>query len=171
MAEKVPQATIEALETVLASEAAEYRRMVALTANEQTALKRGDMVTLNETIRQKQALLPQLNRWAKRREQLTASLAAALHLPADATLTDLLATIGDTVSDTLITLREEFIELMEQLITLNHANKLILQTELARVDSTYRYIASLFSEPEPVYAPNRTGNGTGTRGNILNWEV
>lgn len=171
MADKVPQSTIEALETVLASEAAEYRRLVALTANEQSALKAGDVVTLTETVQQKQALLPQLNRWAKRREQLTASLAATLHLPADATLTDLLANIEGAVSGTLVTLREEFIELMEQLITLNHANKLILQTELARVDSTYRYIASLLSEPEPVYAPNHTGNGSSARGNILNWEV
>jgi|GEM_PF-2188243 len=171
MAKQVPQSTIEALETVLASEASEYRRLVTLTANEQTALKHGDMITLNETIRQKQALLPQLNRWAKRREQLTASLAAALHLSPDATLTDLLTAIGDTVSDTLVTLRGEFIELMEQLITLNHANKLILQAELTRVDSTYRYIASMLSEPEPVYTPNRQGNGTGARGNILNWEI
>ncbi len=171
MAEKVPQTTIEALETVLASEAAEYRQLVALTANEQAALKQGDVVTLTETIRQKQALLPQLNRWAKRREQLTASLAAALHLPANATLTDLLTHIEGAVADTLIALREDFIDLMEQLITLNHANKLILQTELVRVDATYRYITSLLTEPEPVYAPNHTGNGTNARGNILNWEV
>ncbi len=172
MTDKTAQSMIEALETVLASEAAKYRELVALTVHEQAALKAGDMVVLNETAHQKQTLLPQLNRWAKRREQLTAVLADTFHLPATVTLTDLLARMESSIASTLISLREEFIDLMEQLIALNYANSLILQTELARVDSTYSYIASLMVEPEPGYTSNVRVNGGGqSRGHILNWEV
>ena len=171
MATKPPEKTIIELGQVLSNEAAEYRQLVVLVAREQAALKSNDLDELNDAVRQKQALIPGINRWTSRREQLTAALAARFNLPTNATLTDILAHFEGAIAQKIIQLREEFIELMEQLITLNHANKMILQTELVRVNSTYDYIAAMLAEPKDGYAASGTTQSGQNRGNILNWEV
>jgi len=167
----IPETTIQQLEDTLVHEAAEYRQLVALTAREQAALKASDLAELNDTIREKQSLLPKISHWTTRRERLTAALAARFNLPTDATLTDLLAHVEGAIAEKMIALREEFIELMEQLIVLNHTNKMILQTELARVDSTYDFITAMFSEPNDNYAPPGASQSGNNRGYILNWEI
>lgn len=171
MAVKSPEKTIIELEETLANEAAEYRQLVELTACEQMALKSSNLDELSDAIRKKQALIPEINRWTSRREQLTAGLAARFNLPTNATLTDILTHFEGAIAQKIIRLREEFIELMEQLITLNHANKMILQTELARVNSTYDYIAAMLADPAEGYAPTGVTQTGKNRGNILNWEV
>lgn len=162
--------TIALLEQTLAKEAAEYRQLVSLAEREQQALMSNNLQKLEQTIREKETLLTQVATWASKREKLTAALAAKFGLASNATLTDILAHIEEKVAQKMIALREEFIELMERLITLNYTNKMILQTELVRVDSTFQYITSTFSEPANGYTASGSNKSSAGK-NILNWQV
>lgn len=167
---EVKENNISLLEQTLLEEAAEYRALVSLTEQEQKALMSNDLEGLEQTIQAKETLLAKLATWANRRESLTATLAAMFGLAANATLTDILAHIEAASAQKMIALREEFIELVERLISLNYTNKMILQTELVRVDSTFQYIRATFSEPANGYTAHGSNKNSAGK-NILNWQI
>lgn len=161
---------IALLEQTLLEEAAEYRTLVSLAEREQQALMSNDLQGLEQTIKAKETLLAKVATWASKRESLTATLAAMFGLASSATLTDILVHIEAASAQKMIALRAEFIELVERLISLNYTNKMILQTELVRVDSTFQYITATFSEPTNGY--NARGSNKNSAGkNILNWQI
>lgn len=166
----VKENNIALLEQTLLEEAAEYRALVSLTEQEQEALMSNDLQGLEQTIREKETLLAKVATWAGKRENLTTTLAAMFGLAANATLTDILSHIEETSAQKMITLREEFIELVERLISLNYTNKMILQTELVRVDSTFQYITTTLSEPANGYTARGSSKNSAGK-NILNWQI
>jgi len=164
---------LETLYATLVAEAEDYRQLVAVTEREREALLGNNVTDLNTAIKAKQSLMSHLTRWAEKREQMTLAIAQELNLPANASLTDIIVHLGETIAQKLIAVREEFIDLMEQLITLNYANKLILQSELVRVDSTFDYIAAMAAEPNSNYSAPGANSfaANNASGNILNWQI
>ncbi len=164
---------VERLHDTLEAEAAEYRRLVLLTENERDAILQNDIDTLNATVEAKETLTVHLARWAQKREYLTACFVREFGLPETSTLTDLLAHFEETLAQKLTALREEFINLVERLITLNHGNQLLLRSELVRVESTFDYIARTVIKPDGHY----TARGAATMqpqrktDSIFNWQI
>jgi hypothetical protein len=164
-------ATIIELQNTLTKEASGYRKLVELTRREQEALRTNNLVDLAVMVQDKEELLPQLQQWEANREQLVAQLAGEFQLPVAATLTDLIERLDGAIAQKLAALREEFVNLVEQLIRLSHANQMILQAGLVRVDATFQYLASLTATKPAHYSANGAGPSSPQTGNVLNWEA
>ncbi len=177
----MPSSTAEELQNVLASEAAAYQRLVELTQCERTALQVGTLVELAATIRDKEAILESLARLEQTRERITAQLSQELKLPAEVSLPDLITRLsevslnangaveGNGIAHKWIALRREFINLVEQLITLNQGNRLLIQAELACVDATFDYLGRINAAPDGQYTARGNSHAQPAAGNVLNW--
>jgi len=164
---------VERLQDTLEAEAAEYRRLVSLTESERTAILSNDVDALHATVEAKETLTVHLARWAQKREYLTTNLAKEFGLPENAALTDLLAYFEETLAQKLTALREEFISLVERLITLNHGNQMLLRSELVRVESTFDYIKHTTIRPDGHYSARGAATVRPQRStdSIFNWQI
>jgi flagellar biosynthesis/type III secretory pathway chaperone len=165
---------VEQLHTVLANEADGYRQLVAYTRQEQEALKQANLADLAIVVQSKEKLMVTLQMWESTREQLVARLAQEFGLSPTTSLTDLIGKLDQTIAAKLTALRNEFVLLMEQLLLLNHGNRLMLKAGLVRVDATFDYLASLAAPPVGQYSSNGHGHQPPAAiraGHVLNWEV
>ena len=164
---------VEQLQAVLTSEADGYRQLIALTRQEQIALKQENLVELTDVVQRKEKLLATLQRWEHTREQLVSRLAQEFHLPSPATLTDLIGKIDQSIAGKLAALRDEFALLMEQLLYLSQGNRMMLQAGIVRVDATFDYLASLAAPSTGHYTAGGGEPQTSllSTGSMLNWEI
>lgn len=167
------RATVEQLQTTLSHEAAGYHQLVELARREYAALKTNNLSDLAATVQNKEALLGKLQQWEKSREQLVTRLVQDFKLPATATLSDLIERFDDAIATRLSALRDEFVDLMEELLMLNHTNHRIIQAGLVRVEATFDYLASQALPADGQYshqgsAPRPSEAATG---HILNWKA
>lgn len=168
--------TIEELHNVLVSEAEVYRQLVALTQRERVALQEKCLASLSTALRAKEVLLEDVGRWQRTRELIVERLAQEWHLPAGTSLSDLVARFDDTRPQVrrIIALRQEFIELVEQLLELNHGNRLLIHAELARLEATFDFLVqATVPDDEPYTAPDSSPvrRPPAAGGNVLNWQV
>jgi flagellar biosynthesis/type III secretory pathway chaperone len=164
---------MEELHKVLSNEAETYRQLVDLTQREREALQKESLVDLTEVTHNKEVLMGNLVKLEQLRGQVVTALAKDLNLPAGASLLDLINHLDETIAQKLSTLRQEFINLVEQLLTLNHGNQLLLQSGLAHIEATFDYLASVVTPADGNYTAR---GGTQpqqqtTTGNMLNWQA
>ncbi|MCG3210096.1 MAG: hypothetical protein FOGNACKC_03725 [Anaerolineae bacterium] len=162
---------IEELQSILTHEAGGYRQLVALAQREHEALRQENLVQLSAAVQDKESLLPQLKKWEAAREQLVTRLAGEFHLPASATLSDLIDRLDEAMARKLSALRQEFVTLLEQLLRLNQTNQMMLQAGLVRVDATFGYLASLAAPSNGHYTPRGASQSQSSAGQMLNWEA
>jgi flagellar biosynthesis/type III secretory pathway chaperone len=164
---------VEMLHTILSDEAEAYRQLVQLARREHTALQHENLPELVTATRDKEVLMAKLGQWEQKREQLVAHLAKELKLPYGATLSDLIVRLDDTIAHKLSALRQEFVNLMEQLLTLNHSNRLLLQAGLTRVEATFDFLASIAIPADGSYTATGGSHvqSQAAAGNVLNWEI
>jgi flagellar biosynthesis/type III secretory pathway chaperone len=168
-----PTTGIEELHSLLNTEAEGYQQLLALTRVEQTALKEENLVTLTAVTQDKQAVMDKLARWEQAREKLVSVLAAQLNLPPGASMLELIAHLDEAVAARLLEMRNRFINMVELLLTLNHGNRLMLQTSLARVEATFDYLSSVAAPPDGSYTAKGSAHtqNQAAAGNMLNWHV
>ncbi|MEW5960292.1 MAG: flagellar export chaperone FlgN, partial [Chloroflexota bacterium] len=143
---------VEELYKVLSNEADTYRQLVAATQRERLSLQEENLIELSMAAREKEVLMKGLVTWEKTRQHIVATLSEELKLPIGASLLDIILQLDDALAQKLSSLRQEFIKLVEQLLTLNHGNRLLLQTGLARIDATFEYLASLATPTDGNYS-------------------
>jgi flagellar biosynthesis/type III secretory pathway chaperone len=165
---------IEELQNILVAESEAYQQLITLTQAERSALQKEDLDNLTSVTQEKQELLEKVSAWEQVRATIMAHLANEFGLPPDVSLLDLITHMDESVADTLSDIRNEFIQLVEQLLTLNHGNQLMLQTGLVRIESTFDYLSTIAAPRNSSYSAN--GNSaTPTRqqasGNMLNWQA
>lgn len=167
-----PTQKIEELQNILEAEARAYRQLIHLTQTERTALQAENLDELSAVTEQKQKLMEKVSAWEQVRTKVVAHLAREFNLSPDTSLLDLITHLDDTMAQRLSDIRTEFIQLVEQLLTLNHGNQLMLQTGLVRVESTFDYLSVLATPRDNNYTA--TGNATTASqraGNMLNWQA
>jgi len=99
-------------------------------------------------------------------------LAKEFNLPSDISLLDLITHLDDAVAKKLSDIRNEFIQLVEQLLTMNHGNQLMLQSGLVRVESTFDYLSTLATPCDGSYTANGSSHThQNVGGNMLNRQV
>lgn len=164
---------VEALHQILTKEAATYQQLIEITQRERIALQEEDLVDLETTFRDKKNLIVLLNDWEQNREQLIASIAQELQLPATTSLSELISHFDKAIAHKLSKLRQEFINLVEQLLSLNFGNQLLLRGELDRIDATFDYLALATVPVEGNYTSNkdRRIQKQAATGNVLNWQI
>lgn len=165
--------SVQQLLHILSSEATAYRQLVKLTEQERAALQAHKLHDLAATVQAKETLASQVAEWEAQRTRLTQHLAESLHLPATATLAELISRLDGPIAPQLEALREEFVRLMEQLLALTHGNRLLLEAGLSRVEATFGYIASLAAQPDGHYTASGRGHvqPQAAAGNMLNWKI
>jgi len=136
----LPIPMLEELKHILSGEIEDYRQLLFLTQHERAALQSGSLIELMATTQDKTHLLQQLTESSRSRQQIGTKLAETAKLPSEASLADLLPFCDETIGQTLNSLRQEFITLAQQLHSLNQENRLLLQTELARINATVNYL-------------------------------
>ncbi|NJN92588.1 MAG: flagellar protein FlgN [Anaerolineales bacterium] len=164
---------VDTLHHNLVNEVEDYRQLLSLTQCEQIALQSGNLTDLTATTEAKISLLQRLADWEKKRQQIMAKLAEKLKLPAPPSLSELIAFCDETVAEKLATLRQEFINLTEQVYLLNQGNQLLLQTELVRVNATVNYLLSGTSAGVGYTTNGISAHLTppSSAGNVFNWQV
>jgi flagellar biosynthesis/type III secretory pathway chaperone len=147
------------------------RELVALTQRERLALQADNLDDLAAATQHKEALARSLARWEQVRERIVRRLLEELRLPAGASLSEIIAQTDGAIAHKLVTLRQELAGLMEQLLTLNHGNRLLIQAELARVEATFEYLARVAAPPDGHYTANGNRRSPAAAGQALNWQV
>lgn len=164
---------VDALHKALLAEAEAYKKLIALVEREKPALQRENLAGLAELIRDKEALMEEIVQRERAREQLVARLAKALALPETISLSDLITHFDELTAQKLSALRQGFIDLVEQLLILNHGNRLLMQSGLDRVEATFDYLAAVVAPPDGNYTArgaNRPQKQL-TAGQMLNWQA
>lgn len=159
---------VEALHQTLSNEVEDYRQLVNLTQHEHVALQNGSLTDLITTVQSKESMLSRLVQREENRQQLMTILLERLQLPASASLADLITCCDEIIAQKLATLRQEFINLVEQLNALNHDNQVLLQSELARVNATFNFAMAMLT-PDKQYTIN--GLSSPVVGNIVNRQI
>lgn len=169
----LPTPIIDTLHHTLTNEVEDYRQLLSLTQREQVALQRGSLTDLIATTEAKTSLLQRLADWEKTRQQIVIKLAEKLKLPLIPSLSDLIAFCDETAAEKLAALRQEFINLTEQVYLLNQGNQLLLQTELVRVNATVNYLLSGTSAGVGYTTNGISAHLTppSSAGNVFNWQV
>lgn len=171
--ETISQVEVEMLQETLSGEAEGYRQLVIMTQREREALVHNRLDDLNKVVNEKLTLATCLKEWEKRREEVTARLARYFGLPATVSLAELAVCFEEAVAQKILALRDEFVELVEQLVKLNHINQQLLQAELVRIDATFNFIASASTRSNGQYY-TAVGNQSDYHqpgGNLLNWRA
>jgi len=155
----------------LMGETETYRQLMSLTQSERSALQERNLTSLAEIVRQKEAILANLMEGEKTRQQLVARLTQDIGLPGDASLSDIIAALDDPLAQQLARLRQELTDLVDQLLSLNHGNHLLLKAELEQVEATFNYLMSATFSHDGHYSANGEGTPQAAPGTVLNWEV
>ena len=164
---------VTALYELLANQADAYRELIELTRQEHQALQHEDVAGLAEVTFSKETIVDRLGHWDSAREQLTASVASALKLPSTTPLSDIIAHLDQPTAEKLSALRQEFIDLFEQLLGLAHGNRLLLESGLARVNATFDHISALAVPSDGQYTASgdKQTVSEGAAGSVLNWQA
>jgi len=162
---------VEDLHTALAGETETYRELVGLTRRERVALQDKNLTSLAEIVRQKEAVLADLMRGEHTRTQILARLSEEINVPASASLSDIIAVLEGPEAQNLLSLRQELTDLVEQLLSLNHGNHLLLQSELDQVDATFNYLMSSTFTTDGAYTARGDARPQATPGTVLNWRI
>lgn len=155
----------------LAGESETYRQLMLLTQSERGALQEHNLTRLAEIVRQKEAILANLMQGEKTRQELVTRLTQEIGLPDNASLSDIIAGLDGPLAQQLAQVRQELTDLVEQLLSLNHGNHLLIKSELEQVEATFNYLVSAVSNNEGHYSANGEGPRQATPGTVLNWEV
>lgn len=167
-----PKEQIEELQNILVAEADAYRQLITLTETERIALQTENLDSLTAVTEEKQKLLEQVSAWEQVRTKVVSHLAQEFDLAPDISLLDLITHLDEAMAQKLSAIRAEFIQLVEQLLTLNHGNQLMLQTGLVRVESTFDYLSVLAAPRNNSYtATGSSATASQGGGNMLNWQA
>lgn len=171
---------VQKLQQVLTVEAGLIHQLVALTEQERTALQAEGLAELTVVTREKEAALHQLTERETVRGQIVAGLVERLNLAPNVSLSELLFHLEqipgfpDDLKARLTALYQEVVSAMEQLLILNHGNRPILETGLARVNATFDYLAAIIV-PHEAGAYTASGQtpakSKAAAGNMLNWQI
>ena len=174
-----PTNSIEELYSVLSEQLQAYHQLIELAHQERVALENEDISRLTETIHTKERVAESIAHWDDTRAKITASLAVQLELPHTASLSDIIAQLDNTslslrqeVKQGLNDIRQEFANLLEQLLFLYNGNRKLLEAGLARVNTTFDYISSATSSSDGQYtSKGRNLVAVQCAGNVLNWKA
>jgi hypothetical protein len=170
---------VEELYNILKLEAESYRQLIILSQHEQVVLQEENLTGLLTTVREKEVLREQLVQWEQAREEIAGNLVDELRLPATVSLSELIGHLDTRVSlpqrgiiEKLSGLREELINMFEQLIAINYGNQLLIHSGLARVHATFDYLTSLVASSNGNYTHGgQNQKGQAVSGNVLNWQI
>jgi len=162
---------VEELHDALAGETESYRQLIALSRRERTALEEKNLTNLAEVVRQKEDILDGLARREKARERIVSRLSLEMTLPDSASLSDIISVLEGPTAQKMAYLRQKLSGVVQQLLSLNHGNHLLLQSEADHVDATFDYLMSCALIEDGHYTSEGSSHSQPTRGNILNWEV
>ena len=139
---------IEALEETLAL----YRYMLELSGNKKDVLVRGKPVELEAINREEESLLLQGKELEHRRAKATAVLVAACGLGNDKpTLAELADVAEPDAAKRLLSLKEDFSTVLQELSRLNSVNAKLTEQALAFVNYNLNLLTR--RQAEPTYAP------------------
>jgi hypothetical protein len=163
--------TANIFQEVLASEVEACRRMVALTLQERSTLETGDVAALAAVLRDKEAALESLNKWHADRERMVRDSMGDELPDAGITLPQTPADMDEASRRELEPLQHELVDLVRQLLVLNHGNRLLIQADLDQIDATFSFLAQATEDDSGIYKGVGTGQLRPVTGNMLNWEV
>lgn len=150
---------IEDLTALLAAEARELRRLLALCEEQERVLLRGDAATLAGLTTLEESLVRRLALLEDQRRALVGRLARDLGTaPGALTLSGLLGLLPEP-PPRLVALRDELHGLLGRLRALNERNGFLVERSLGYLDRLLNHLlAALSPGSAPTYAPNgRTG--------------
>lgn len=166
------ESVVDALRKVLAGETDTFRQLVTVSERERTAIRTDDLTSLAMMTRAKKKLVKELGRLERRRVALVGELAGKAALSKDVTLAELLPHLDD--AGELSAHGEALAVLVERTLALNHANRLLLESELRHIDATVAYLVAgdagdVHYSPKGDYmSSSEPESGTGQAGTVLN---
>jgi flagellar biosynthesis/type III secretory pathway chaperone len=168
---EISPSTLEELSNELTKETETYRQLVAMTQREQVALLESDVTELSTIIIQKGEIVANLMQQEQLRASLVSSLLGDEVEPSGDSMAMLLKVVEKSHSAELKEQVQSFMILVKQLLGLNHGNKLLLESHLGHIESTFRFIIRASRPPENSYGAKGILLSPASAGNVLNRSI
>ncbi|MCB0209799.1 MAG: flagellar protein FlgN [Anaerolineae bacterium] len=174
-----PNNNVEELYRVLSEQIQTYHQLVELAYQERIALEAEDFSRLADITQFKEGVVKTAAQWDDARTKITIHLADQLKISNTTSLLDIITqldkadlSVGQEVKDQLNEIRQEFANLMQQLLLLYSGNRILLEAGLVRINATFDYISSAALSGGGHYtSKGRSQVAFQAAGNMLNWKA